>query len=146
MELKRGVIGSIFFFALIAPIFGQLFYPRHKINKKYHFFTLSKANWYKSFIHCRSLEMNLVSISSKAEQDRIVQQIRDEGHEESKLWTSGTKLSDNITWEWMGNGKRVTFTNWASGQPGSSGNTDEKCIQIFNKNRDHASILFANKI
>ncbi|XP_031620457.1 hepatic lectin-like isoform X2 [Contarinia nasturtii] len=103
-----------------------MFYPKHKVVKKYHFM-MFKANWHKALLHCRSLGMNLVSISSKEENEQVIQKIKDEGYAGSVFWTSGTKLGDNVTWEWAGNGKRVTFTNWAPGEPNNHGD-DENCI------------------
>ncbi|XP_031632895.1 C-type lectin 37Da-like [Contarinia nasturtii] len=128
----RIIIISILLFAIIAPIFGQIFYPKYKTNKKYHLMILKTVNWFTAYSHCRSLDMSLVSITSKEENNRIIQQIEDEGRENSDFWTSGTKLSDNVTCEWMSTGKRFTFTNWIPGEP--SDYEMEHCIHIVGKN------------
>lgn len=110
-----------------------------------------------AFSHCRSMDMNLVSITSKEENDRIIKQIRDEGdfyskllkfkkifhhfrdlftffigHEDKDFWTSGTKLGNDDDYQWLSIGKPVKFTDWGHGQPSNSSreNQNESCIHI----------------
>lgn len=115
-----------------------------------------QTSWYKAFQHCRYLGMNLISISSQEENDRIEQQIQDEGnkcsntelldfnnlisivfsgHDDKDFWTSGTKLGNGQTYNWMGNGKLVQYSNWALGQPDNHlwGDEYENCINIIYK-------------
>ncbi|XP_031631994.1 hepatic lectin-like [Contarinia nasturtii] len=129
MEMKRSVIASILLFVLIGPIYGQMFYPKHAITKKYHLIKFA-ATWHGALSHCHSIGMHLVSISSQAENNRITKQLKDEGYGGGRIWTSGTRLSDDVTWEWMGNGKRMNFTDWGKGQPSNDHNS-EKCMEIY---------------
>ena len=43
-------------------------------------FNNRKVNWFQAFAQCRQHNMNLVSISSKEENDRILQLIAREGN------------------------------------------------------------------
>ncbi|XP_031636876.1 perlucin-like [Contarinia nasturtii] len=133
--MNQSIISTFLLFVLIAPIFGQMFYPKHKMTKKYFIITLKTVTWHEAFYHCRSIDMNLVSISSKAENDQIKQQIIDEGHIEfGQFWTSGTKLPDN-SYKWLGIGKRVGFSDWFSGKPDNFNENDVNCIQILEKGK-----------
>ncbi|XP_031632768.1 perlucin-like protein [Contarinia nasturtii] len=127
---------------LIVPIFGQLYSPKHKITKKFFLMTLAPANWYRAFFHCRSLGMNLASISSREENNQILKQIRDEGHGSKDFWISAMDLLDGNDFFWMGNGKSVTFADWAPGQPSNSliRGERESCVHIFNTAKDASSV------
>lgn len=90
--------------------------------------------------------MNLASVSSQEENDRLEKHINAIGkicwyatafilstHEEQKsylffgsifeglgnehFWTSGTDLADEGNFFWMANGRPITFTNWNAGEP-----------------------------
>ncbi|XP_055312725.1 C-type lectin 37Db [Sitodiplosis mosellana] len=118
------------FLLTVAAVFGQTFYPKHRVIKKYHLMTLAPVNWFRALHHCRFLGMNLASITSLEENNQIIQQIKIEGHERKHFWLSGTKLGFNDGYHWMGNGKTLTFTNWGGLQPDNLPNED--CLQIWN--------------
>ncbi|XP_031632781.1 perlucin-like [Contarinia nasturtii] len=137
MKMRPNIISNLLLFALMMPIFGQMFYPKHKSTKKYYLITF-KANWFKSLSHCRSIGMNLVSITSKEENDRIAKLIVDAGHETANFWTSGVRI-DEVLWEWVGSGKQITFNNWTPGQPDNQNqpyntNKVETCVNVIGKN------------
>lgn len=49
------------------------------------------------------------------------------GHEEKLFWTSGINLGFN-SYQWMGNGKSVMYTDWASGEPNNSNNNEHSLL------------------
>ncbi|XP_055303121.1 C-type lectin 37Da-like [Sitodiplosis mosellana] len=132
--MKLSVIFTLFLL-VVVPSFGQVYEPKQKVTKKYYLMTINATNWFKAFQHCRYLGMQLVSISSQEENDRIVKQIQDEGHGDKEFWTSATKLNDDKTYYWMGNGELVTYFNWAAGRPDNLllGGVYENCIHIIHK-------------
>nr|XP_023014521.1 macrophage mannose receptor 1-like [Leptinotarsa decemlineata] len=73
------------------------------------------------------LDMELVSILSEDENNRIYKYIRDTLVGTS-FWSSGTKLIDDKNWYWLPTGKKVEYTNWL---PGFPDNKEEKCIQLI---------------
>ncbi|XP_031631916.1 perlucin-like [Contarinia nasturtii] len=129
--MKLSIISCILLFTLLTPIWGRV--REQKIIKKYHLITLAEVNFYKAVGFCRSIGMHLVSISSEEESERLTQQIKIEGLEANDFWTSGSKLAGNGTWEWVGIGKPVIFTNWSTGEPS---NPDEQCIIIKGNSGD----------
>lgn len=104
--------------------------------------------------------MQLVSITSKEESDRIKKQAKDEGNlctyilyakmqnimddcilstdflsisigqDYNFFWTSGTKLGFD-SWQWMGIGKQVKFTDWSTGEPNNLKDSNENCIHLY---------------
>ncbi|XP_055310894.1 C-type lectin 37Db-like [Sitodiplosis mosellana] len=131
---------------LVAQISAQYISPTPMVTKKYYLITLAPVNWFKAFNHCRSMDMNLVSITSKEENDRIIKQIQDENHQDKDFWTSGNKLGSNGVYQWMSTGKVVKFTDWAQGQPDNQfrENQHESCINIFNIGRGPGAGLMWN--
>ncbi|XP_055297539.1 perlucin-like [Sitodiplosis mosellana] len=124
---------------VILPLIFVSAYGQFCQQKSYHLMTLTPTNWFKAFAQCRSFDMTLASVSSKEENDRIVQLIESEGHSDKRFWTSGTKLGNDGAYYWMGTGKSLGFTNWASGQPDKydwGTNEPEACIEFMSKNWD----------
>lgn len=48
------------------------------------------------------------------------------------FWISGTNLPDNKTWISISIGKKLTYTNWAPGEPNN--HEGEYCIEINQNN------------
>ncbi|CAH1169980.1 unnamed protein product [Phaedon cochleariae] len=98
----------------------------HYNNKRYFFARNFKTNYLQAIQFCNIIKMELVTISSAEENDRIYKYIRDINGG-TDWWTSGTKLLDSKTWIWLTKGSHVEYTNWLPGQP--DGN-DELCLQL----------------
>ncbi|CAG9834979.1 unnamed protein product [Diabrotica balteata] len=90
-----------------------------------------RGNWYAAMLHCRSFNMDLVSIESKEENDFLFQSLKSVlGKSEgwTRLWTSGTSLPYN-QWVWMATGNPVVYTNWYPGEPNNQTH-QEVCIEV----------------
>lgn len=93
--------------------------------------------------------MDLVSITSQEENERIYKYIRDTSKSQIHrvvnfilantfffwvsdagdiFWTSGTRMIDGATWVWMSTAQVVDYTNWYVGQPDT---VVDHCINIL---------------
>lgn len=62
--------------------------------------------------------MELVSVESKEENDKISKYIRDNNVGDN-WWTSGSRLLDSKNWVWFTRAKSFSYTNWRRGEPWS---------------------------
>ncbi|XP_072398718.1 perlucin-like [Diabrotica undecimpunctata] len=99
-------------------------------NTLYYFGYTFKGNWFQAMEHCKSLNMDLVSIESKPENDFLYNRMKDffGGGAEYWFWTSGTTLPD-AKWVWMRTGRPIVYANWFPNQPDNAGN-NEKCMEV----------------
>lgn len=86
-----------------------------------------KTTYLDAFKFCRTIHMNLVSVKTADENDRLYKYVRD-ANKGDNFWTAGSRLLDGKTWIWMSNGEPVEYTNWAPGQPDSEG---ERCLELW---------------
>lgn len=120
-----------------------------------------QASWYGAVRYCRQHNLNLVSITTREESDRLkaliaaygeteiepntrtVQQHSELflvllGLSEERLWIGGTDLGDSRNFYWIGSGQPIlNFTDWHPGEPNSiQRQCDvEHCMELF-KYRD----------
>uniref|UniRef100_A0A6P7H0S0 Macrophage mannose receptor 1-like n=1 Tax=Diabrotica virgifera virgifera TaxID=50390 RepID=A0A6P7H0S0_DIAVI len=89
-----------------------------------------EGNWLQAMFHCKSLDMDLLSIESKEENDFLSRKLKEllQGREYN-FYTSGTRLPYN-KWIWMSTGRPVTFTNWKPNEPNNYMDNDETCIEV----------------
>ncbi|XP_030760674.1 C-type lectin 37Da-like [Sitophilus oryzae] len=91
------------------------------------------ANWFQSLINCKSAGMELASVNSKEETNRLQKFLTDNGYK-AGYWLAGTKLGDG-QYYWATTGAKVVYTNWLVGQPDDAkmdynNNEGEHCIQL----------------
>lgn len=55
-----------------------------------------------------------------------------QGMGRESFWTSGNDLAENKKFMWMANGEPFGYTNWWSGEPNNTPNT-EHCVELFGK-------------
>ncbi|XP_023930080.1 perlucin-like [Lingula anatina] len=95
----------------------------------YYYSTVQKT-WHQAQEHCQSISANLVTITSKDENEIIWKHLPGS----VKHWWIGA--SDRIsegTWVWVANNSRLTYTNWNKGEPNNQGGS-ENCAEL-NKER-----------
>ncbi|XP_072396448.1 C-type lectin mosGCTL-7-like isoform X2 [Diabrotica undecimpunctata] len=95
-------------------------------GKTYYKQIVFKGNYFKATQFCRQQGMQLLSINSHIENQRIGQFILDTGVLTGLYWTSGTKLVGEDQWVWLSTGQRISYTNWGAGEP--SGKTPDKMV------------------
>ncbi|KAJ8921362.1 hypothetical protein NQ315_002977 [Exocentrus adspersus] len=88
----------------------------HFKEKSYFIGRQFKVTFQEAMQLCQMINMNLVSITSNEENNRIHKYIRDTNSGEY-FWTSGTRMIDGITWFWMSTARIIDYTNWYTGKP-----------------------------
>lgn len=76
--------------------------------------------------------MELINISSKKDNDKVIKAIKKAKEGKIGFWTSGNRRNTNGTFYW-GNGQLVTFTDWELGIPDNmhaNVGREEECIEI----------------
>ncbi|EAT48403.1 AAEL000543-PA [Aedes aegypti] len=102
-----------------------------KADKEYEIPSF-RANWFKASEFCSSIGMQLVTITSRDENDavaRFVQGSDKFSDVASSFWIGGNDLAEEGTFSWMPNGRLVRYANWSPGEPN---NTEDKehCMQL----------------
>ena len=73
-------------------------------------------DWPEAQEICESVDMNLITIDSSTEQNRLESNVFDD------IWIGFSDSDSEGTWIWLDGGS--TYTNWASGQPDDDGSQD----------------------
>ncbi|XP_050518116.1 macrophage mannose receptor 1-like [Diabrotica virgifera virgifera] len=98
-------------------------------NILYYIGYIFTGTWYQAMLHCNSLNMDLVSIETKQENDFLFNQMKAllGDLSEYQFWSSGTTLPYD-KWVWMTSGRPIFYTNWEAGEPNNGPN--EHCLEI----------------
>ena len=76
-----------------------------------------QTDWFAADLYCKKHGMDLVSIESQEEQDKLIQ-LLEQGH---LYWTSGSVNHGTRQWIWSATGQSFTYANWNEGKPDSLG-------------------------
>ncbi|CAH1099003.1 unnamed protein product [Psylliodes chrysocephalus] len=100
-------------------------------GKHYYVANIFTADFYKAIQFCRQQKMQLLSINSKLENDRIGRFIEDNGMSRGHFWTSASNHGGDGEWVWLSTGQNIVYTNWYPGEPSgiSRENNTENCIE-----------------
>ncbi|KAL5014382.1 hypothetical protein ScPMuIL_008652 [Solemya velum] len=127
-----GLIGAYSLENCPPILFSNLDIVRTFDTSCYEFEFKSQHNsWNDAEKHCEKKGGRLVVIQSAAEQEFLVNSLRelqftgDEG-----LWIGLSDASHEGTWTWVG-GAAVTYKNWADGQPGRFGALEDCAMLNF---------------
>lgn len=74
----------------------------------------SNLNWEEAKKYCESLGGHLATITSKEEEDIVLDLLKES--EIKVSWLGATDLNPNGKFEWI-NGEELTYTNWAPNEP-----------------------------
>ncbi|CAG9855656.1 unnamed protein product [Phyllotreta striolata] len=98
------------------------------VGKTYYVDTVFKTNYYKAMHYCRQQGMQLLTITSEAENKKIEEYLKEKGLNGNRYWTAATNLGDRPDrWVWSSTGHLITYFKWDAGEPN---NTDsENCIE-----------------
>ncbi|XP_058457353.1 uncharacterized protein LOC131434549 [Malaya genurostris] len=105
-------------------------------EKRYYLSIFFKANWFKALQYCRYHGMQLASIQSQEENDRLEKYVKDYGLATEHFWTSGTDLAEEGSFFWISNGRPLSFTNWNAGEPNNfryENGEEEHCLELWNR-------------
>ncbi|XP_035787112.1 C-type lectin 37Db-like isoform X1 [Anopheles albimanus] len=105
-------------------------------EKRYYLSIFFKANWFKALQYCRFHGMQLASIQSQEENDRLEKYVKDYGLATEHFWTSGTDLAEEGNFFWISNGRPLSFTNWNAGEPNNfryENGEEEHCLELWNR-------------
>ncbi|XP_028135149.2 L-selectin-like [Diabrotica virgifera virgifera] len=89
-------------------------------GSRYHFNTDFEGNFFAAYQFCKSRNMDLVSIETEAENDRIQQYLIEKGLPSPysiQFWTSAANTLQGGKWMWLATGKEVKYFNWGFGEP-----------------------------
>ncbi|XP_065145819.1 ladderlectin-like [Paramisgurnus dabryanus] len=90
----------------------------------YKFFPQS-VNWATAEKSCQSIDANLASVRSTAEQNFLLSLLVSAT---TRAWTGGHDGEVEGQWLWS-DGSQFDFTNWCSGEPNNNGGS-ENCLEI----------------
>ncbi|XP_056637594.1 C-type lectin domain family 4 member M-like [Diorhabda sublineata] len=99
----------------------------------YFFNTEYETNLYESIRYCKQLKMELVSIESASENDRLGLYIIERGLQSRRFWTSAVNMVDGGKWVWLSTGEYIKYFNWDAGEPTGTiplVSSYENCIQV----------------
>ncbi|XP_017768252.1 PREDICTED: C-type lectin 37Da-like [Nicrophorus vespilloides] len=104
-------------------------------DKLYYFETYYKASWFKALMACGKMGMELLSIDSDAEFDKIHALVKDkvEYKEGLMIWTSAA-MKEIGQFNWIYTGNPVEVSKWLSDQPNNFGK-NEFCMHIWLYNK-----------
>uniref|UniRef100_A0A6E8WCB5 DUF4758 domain-containing protein n=1 Tax=Anopheles coluzzii TaxID=1518534 RepID=A0A6E8WCB5_ANOCL len=105
-------------------------------EKRYYLSIFFKANWFKALQYCRFHGMQLASIQTQEENDRLEKYVKDYGLATEHFWTSGTDLAEEGSFFWVSNGRPLSFTNWNAGEPNNfryENGEEEHCLELWNR-------------
>lgn len=102
----------------------------HFGQKKYYFAKYISGSFMQAIEFCKIINMQLVSITDKEENDRLSKYIRDTNSGNS-WWSSGSRLLDGKNWVWFTKGTPIEYTNWGLNQPDTN---DEMCLKLVHSN------------
>ncbi|XP_017770306.1 PREDICTED: C-type lectin 37Db-like [Nicrophorus vespilloides] len=120
-----GGVSSASAFAKRSP-----FYYEYK-DKLYYLETFYKATFYKAFMSCSKMGMNLLSIDSDEEFDKIHTFVKDKMEYKDGLMilTSGA-AKEMRQFHWMNTGNPVRLSRWHPGEPNNTSGR-EYCLHIW---------------
>lgn len=78
----------------------------------------------------------LASIDSADEFSASSQHLSNKYPSDRWWWLSGSDLNKQSDWYWYSTGKRISYTNWSSGQPDNAGGI-EHCMNLWYMNNKH---------
>ncbi|XP_017768251.1 PREDICTED: C-type lectin 37Db-like [Nicrophorus vespilloides] len=104
-------------------------------NKLYYFESDYKASWFNAFVACRNMGMELLSIDSDEEFDKIHEFVKEKMNYRNGLtiWTSGV-MKQKGQFIWINTGNPVTLSKWWSGTPNNYGG-HEFCMHVWLKHK-----------
>ncbi|XP_017770305.1 PREDICTED: C-type lectin 37Da-like [Nicrophorus vespilloides] len=105
-------------------------------NKLYYIETFYKATFYKAFMSCSKLGMNLVSIESDDEFDKLHEFIKTNTKYEHGMafWTSAAAM-EPLQFHWMLSGYPVGLASkWLPGEPNNK-QGNEYCMHLWVHNK-----------
>ena len=85
--------------------------------------------WSEANEACKNMGARLVEIDSKAENNRIVKEIRKMGYKERHFWMGLTDLRKEGVWRLESTGRKPSYTNWAAGEPNDAAG-GEDCAHL----------------
>ncbi|XP_051566428.1 ladderlectin-like [Myxocyprinus asiaticus] len=89
----------------------------------YRFFS-QQVNWVTAEKNCLSLDANLASVHSKADNDFLLSLLSVSG----RSWVGGSDGVQDGQWLWS-DGTTFDYTNWCSIEPNNNGGS-ENCLEI----------------
>ena len=101
-----------------------------EFNGHYYEFFSNKLKWHDAKIFCENLGGHLVTITSKAENDFLLNNV--------KAGDFAIGLTDEVNegkWQWV-TGEEYNYSNWSSGEPNNQGNEDYALMKSNGKWND----------
>lgn len=134
---------------MLLCIFIQIFYLQAsfagnddtkvtKFNGHYYKVFNEGIRWESAKKFCEKVRGHLVTIESQSEQNFLERLLRTDGTKNS-YWIGGYKESTG-NWKWVTN-KKLTYINWASGQPDNWTHREDRLMMYRNSNPLNPSIL-----
>ncbi|CAG9834980.1 unnamed protein product [Diabrotica balteata] len=124
---------SVFLFLCVLiwkenPVEGNKNLPGNLItfgDSQYFIADIFHGCWWEAWAHCKSLNMNLVSIESEQENNFLYQKMKERygNGPEYGFWTAGAKEQNR--WVWKNTGRPITYYNWYPNQPDNTGSRIE---------------------
>ncbi|KAK6180708.1 hypothetical protein SNE40_008709 [Patella caerulea] len=93
-------------------------------------FSQNKLNWLMARGDCRGKGGDLLSITSKTEQDYVKGRIR-ASNDSGIVWIGLNNLDKDETWQWS-DGSPLNLTNWLKGEPETVDGSGSDCGAISN--------------
>ncbi|KAG5900635.1 hypothetical protein JTB14_005912 [Gonioctena quinquepunctata] len=98
-------------------------------GSKYYIHTIFKTNFFGAMQYCKQQNMELLSIETQAENDRIGLFLVEKGLTYGHFWTSASKHANN-RWVWLATGQNIAYTNWYWTEPNNIPFLNENCIEV----------------
>ncbi|XP_045464914.1 collectin-11-like [Harmonia axyridis] len=96
----------------------------------YYFEKEKPVNYFEAMTFCKTNGMDLVSIETEAENEKLLKYIKANLNSFEHFWTSGNDLSAEGHFTWLATGEPFTYTNWKPSLPDNY--DDEDCVELRN--------------
>lgn len=127
---------NIFFFLKMCTLLLLVQQLRLSVPSRYEYIPAPSLTWSAAQHACQEKGMQLVSIESEAEQDRIRKMISKARSGETDIYTwTGCHKDATGVFRWIATGqlcgrKGSTYHNWHQGEPNNSDGNGKACVEM----------------
>ncbi|XP_069122656.1 perlucin-like [Argopecten irradians] len=96
-----------------------------------YYFSHGESTWGEASATCLALQSHLAMVTSSEEHTFLINHLKqlNDDHDHTRYWIDGTDLEVENIWRWALTGDKLTYINWADGEPNNAQSGD--CMNLY---------------